>query len=194
MNNKLALIIGLTLAASTLTAHAGDIPLQGPLPFSSMDSNGDNKVTPQEYVDAHNQRKQLREQAGMPKQRRSTPAFTDFDSNADGILTEQELNEGRQAMGRGGQQAGMGMGGGGQRGRNMPSFADFDSNGDGKLMKEEFYDARAQRMYKRADEGYPLRNAAQAPDFESIDSNGDGVIDEQEFSTHQAEHMRMRQR
>ena len=88
-------------------------------------------------------------------------------------------------MGPGG---GMGKG----MGRNMPSFAEFDLNGDGTLAKEEFYDARAKRMYDRAEQGYPLRNAATAPSFEEIDTNSDGKVDPDEFKTHQAQHRQMR--
>jgi Ca2+-binding EF-hand superfamily protein len=74
------------------------------------------------------------------------------------------------------------------RGRNMPSFSDFDLNGDGVLLKEEFYDARAKRMYDRAEQGFALRNADKAPAFESVDTNGDGKVDAKEFEYHQQQH------
>ena len=78
------------------------------------------------------------------------------------------------------------------KGRNMPTFTDFDLNADGTLKKEEFYDARAKRMYDRAEKGYPLRNAAKAPAFEGIDTDKNGEISPTEFSAHQAEHKKMR--
>ncbi len=181
---------------------AGDIPLRGPIPFESFDTNGDNKIDPAEYVKAHNLRIKMRNDAGMPAKRRATPSFTDFDSNGDSLISRQELQKGHSEMSRGGQQ-GQGMRGGGQgtgmgpgsgmgQGRNMPSFSDFDLNGDGVVLKQEFYDARANRMYRRADEGYALRNAANAPSFESVDENNDGKIDPKEFKQHQTEHHQSR--
>lgn len=179
-------------------AVAQDMPLRGPIPFESFDSNSDNMISPQEYVEAHNLRKKLRSEQGLPMPRRATPSFTDFDSNGDSLISRDELEVGRQAIGRRGQSGkGMGMGQGiGQgkgMGRNMPEFSEFDLNGDGVLLKEEFYDARAKRMYRRAEQGYPMRNAAKAPAFETVDSNGDGRISPDEFSAHQAEHRRMMQ-
>jgi Ca2+-binding EF-hand superfamily protein len=183
--------------------QAAEPALTGPIPFESFDSNNDNMISPQEYVETHNLRKKLREKAGMPMKRNPTPGFTDFDSNGDNLISREELEAGRQAMGRGGQGMGRGMGMGQGMGpgmgmgkgmgRNMPSFSDFDLNGDGVLLKEEFYDARAKRMYDRAEQGYPLRNAANAPDFETVDSNGDGKISEQEFREHQRQHRMMMQ-
>ena len=75
---------------------------------------------------------------------------------------------------------------------NMPTYADFDLNGDGALLREEFYEARGQLMRKRAEQGYPMRNAANAPPFERVDVNRDGKITQQEFSDYQAVHRQMR--
>ncbi len=71
-----------------------------------------------------------------------------------------------------------GMGGGMQ---NRASFGEFDLNGDGVITKNEFMHMRTYRQEKRAQEGYQMRNAANAPSFESIDANGDGKISSKEF-------------
>lgn len=180
--------------------NAGDMPLRGPLGFETFDANGDNMISPQEYVETHNKRKQLREQAGMPIKRMPTPSFTDFDSNGDNLISKEELETGRQAMGRGmmgqGKGSGRGMGPCGRGmggGFNMPAFGDFDINKDGVLKKDEFLEARGKRMAKRSEQGYALRNAASAPSFEDIDSDGNGEISEQEFAEHQRQHRMMRQ-
>ena len=146
-------------------------------------------------------RQKMRADAKMPASRMMEPGFNYFDVDGDNLVNRKELDEGRAAWqesrgsGQGmGQGSGMGPGGGLGKGmgRNMPSFAEFDLNGDGTLAKEEFYDARAKRMYDRAEQGYPLRNAATAPSFEEIDTNSDGKVDPDEFKTHQAQHRQMR--
>jgi hypothetical protein len=45
-------------------------------------------------------------------------------------------------------------------------------------------------MRERAQQGYPMRNAANAPPFESVDGDGDGVVSPDEFAAAQAEHRR----
>jgi Ca2+-binding EF-hand superfamily protein len=72
-------------------------------------------------------------------------------------------------------------------GRNMPSFADFDLNGDGVIAETEFYEARAARIAKHAEEGRKMRNLANAPSFDDIDTDDDGSVSPDEFSAHQTE-------
>ena len=79
---------------------------------------------------------------------------------------------------------GMGKG----KGMNMPSFTDFDLDGDGKIVSEEFYEARAERITKHAQEGRQMKGLANAPTFEDIDTDDDGGISAEEFAAHQAEH------
>jgi hypothetical protein len=79
---------------------------------------------------------------------------------------------------------GMGKG----KGMNMPSFTDFDLDGDGKIVSEEFYNARAERITKHAQEGRQMKGLANAPTFEDIDTDDDGSISAEEFAAHQAEH------
>ena len=70
------------------------------------------------------------------------------------------------------------------------TFGACDQNGDGGLTQQEFYDARAQRMRERAQQGYPMRNASNAPPFEDVDGDGNGVVSPDEFTAAQAEHRR----
>lgn len=74
------------------------------------------------------------------------------------------------------------------KGNNMPAFTDFDLDGDGKIVSEEFYQARADRIAKHAQEGRKMKGLANAPAFEDIDTDDDGGISVEEFAAHQAEH------
>lgn len=73
-------------------------------------------------------------------------------------------------------------------GRNMPSFAEFDLDGNGILTEQEFYEARSQRIQQRVQQGYPMRNLANAPAFQAIDLDGDGRVTPEEFAAAQAQH------
>ena len=74
--------------------------------------------------------------------------------------------------------------------RGPMTFDAFDQNGDGAITEQEFYDARAQRIRERAQQGYPMRNAPNAPSFESVDSDGNGLVSPDELTAAQAEHRR----
>ena len=169
---------------------AEDIPLRGPIPFETMDKNGDKMLSPDEYIEAHNERMKMRMNQGMRMRDTMHPGFTYFDQDFDNKISQEELEKGRAAWKERNQQMGMGSKGTGMgRGRNMPSFEDFDSNKDGVLLKDEFYDARAKRMYDRAEQGYRLKRAVDAATFEEIDTNGDMKISKEEFEAHQADCM-----
>ena len=179
---KLQAPLSLLILACPWILQAEDIPMTGPMPFKSMDSNGDNVISPDEYVRAYNQRKKMQQKAGLRHTMRE-PGFLYFDVNGDNRISAQELTDGRiklrqqksgtgrvggQGMGPGmgmGRGRGQGQGQGMAPGRNMPKFSDFDLNNDGVLHKDEFYEARAKRMYMRADQGFPMKNAASAPQF-----------------------------
>ncbi len=189
----IALTIACTLGPM-LTASAQP-PMGGPMTFGAFDQNGDGAVTEQEFASAHAERMASRQNQAPPMQGAfNPPAFSDFDLDGDGRMTEAEFAAGRQARMQGRPGMGMGMGPsmrpGMGWGRNMPTFSTFDINGDGGVTKQEFYDARAQRMRERAQQGYPMRNAANAPPFESVDGDGDGVVSPDEFAAAQAEHRR----
>ena len=77
-------------------------------------------------------------------------------------------------------------------GRNMAGFSTFDLNGDGRVEEKEFNEARKRRMQQRAEQGYPMRNAANAPAFADFDANGDGSVSPLEFSDFRARRWRER--
>jgi len=72
---------------------------------------------------------------------RNRPAFSEFDLNGDGKITEKEFNEARSKRISERAQQGYQM-------RNLgsaPSFADMDANGDGEISTEEFAAHQSQR-------------------------------------------------
>jgi len=73
--------------------------------------------------------------------------------------------------------------------RGPMNFATFDQNGNGVVTEQEFDAARAERIQTRAQQGYQMRNLANAPSFEEIDQNGDGLVNPEEFAQAQAAHM-----
>ena len=193
---------------SVLCVQAADIPLRGPIPFEAFDKDSNKMISPQEFVETHNLRKKMRTDVNMPSGRGSR-SFTFFDTNGDNQISKDELDMNRGAMwqnnpqgqgmrpgmGRGmGPGMGRGMGPGMNRGRQMPDFADIDLNGDGALQREELLKAREERMRRRAEQGYMMRNAANAPTFTAIDANHDGKVTEEEFAAHQAMRRQMRGR
>jgi Ca2+-binding EF-hand superfamily protein len=72
---------------------------------------------------------------------RNRPAFSEYDLNGDGKITEKEFNEARSKRISERAQQGYQM-------RNLgsaPSFADIDTNGDGEISTEEFAAHQSQR-------------------------------------------------
>ncbi|ADC61581.1 EF-hand domain-containing protein [Allochromatium vinosum] len=90
------------------------------------------------------------------------------------------------------QPPGGGWGPGGGMGWQAPAFTEFDLDGNGVLTETEFYQARAQRIAERSQQGYAMRGLSNAPEFSAIDRNGDGQVDATEFATAQAQHRQQR--
>lgn len=192
--NKILPVLLLSITAFiTTVVHAETIPMRGPIPFAVFDKDSNKMISPQEFVETHNLRIKMRNDANMPSGR-NMRSFTHFDINGDNQISEDELNKNRgfmrnQRMMQSGDQ-GRGM----NPGRQIPKFTDFDLDGNGALLKDEFYKAREQRMRQRAEQGYRMRNAASAPPFGILDGNSDGKVTEEEFLAFQKMHRQMRAR
>ncbi|MDH5710732.1 MAG: EF-hand domain-containing protein [Gammaproteobacteria bacterium] len=171
---------GLSLVfASCLTpvlVHADNMPVRGPIPFTTFDKDGNGVVSEQEFNTAREER--------LKKMAEAAPSFADLDSNHDGQLTADELAAGRKTRMEEfyKKNAGMRM--------HMPSYADFDLDGDGKITEKEFTEAHNKRMDERTKQGYMMKKYGMHS-FSDIDTDGNGEISEQEFATHQ-EQCRMR--
>jgi len=192
---SLPCVLALSMAAMTapLALWGQPITAGGPVTFSDFDQNGDGSISESELAAVRAERQSQRAQQGMPMRGAATaPSFSDFDQDGDGQISPDEFNslqqqrmQQRPGMGSG---MGPGMGPGMGRGMGMPSFSTFDLDGDGILTQDEFNKAHSQRMQQRAQQGYPMRNAAYAPGFETFDRDGDGRVNASEFAAAQAEH------
>ncbi len=116
--------------------------------FGKVDLDKDKKISQVEMSRTLNKemeirlnKQQNRMDAGKglgPGMGRNMPTFSEFDLDADGDITETELNEARgqrisERAKKGFRMQGLG---------SSPTFADMDSDGDGKLTPEEFKEAQ----------------------------------------------------
>ena len=114
------------------------------------------------------------------QQRHSPPAFSDFDTNGDGFISEEEFNTFRAARMATMAEAGKPMKGA----ATAPAFSDLDTDGDGKLNEAELVagqKAHKQAMHEQRGKGMKM------PTFGDLDLDGDGCINADEFARHQAE-------
>lgn len=104
--------------------------------FSSFDTNGDGKITPEEFAAFQNARIGNSQGQGCKcvNKRRNRSTFADFDLNGDGVITKTELLEVRAKKQQARASAGYPM----RKASNAPSFESIDRNGDGKITPEEF--------------------------------------------------------
>ena len=189
------LMIAVASVITPLSAQSEELPERGPIPFSAFDQDGSGFITQEEFDTVRAQRMAEKAADGRPMRgAASAPSFSEFDKDADGQLSPDELAAGQQAQMEKRRSMGYGMsqgqGSAMNKGMNMPAFSDCDLNGDGKILEEEFYQARNKRMSERAEQGYQMRNAAKAPPFSVVDANGDGEISAEEFAAHQAQMMK----
>lgn len=203
--NPAGLLTVLVMTFAPMAVQAQEIPARGPIPFGAYDKDGNSQISEDEFNQVRDERMSAKAVEGKPlRGAANAPSFSSFDTNKDGQLSKQELMSGqktqmekRRGMGQGmGQGRGMGKGQGMNKrmGENMPAFSDYDLNGDGKLREKEFDEARSQRITKRAQQGYQMKNIGQAPGFAEIDADGNGEIDSKEFETHQLQHRKQRAR
>lgn len=118
-------------------------------------------------------------------------AFTDFDVNGDGSISESEFN-----TVRGQHMAARAAEGGKMRcAAEAPAFADLDTDGNGQLSADELSAGQKAHMEKcRAMHGQMSESAAKGghhhmPKFTDFDSDGNGMISEQELNDARAKRM-----
>jgi len=71
----------------------------------------------------------------------------------------------------------------------MP-FSVIDKNNDGIVSESEFYDMRAAKMTKKAEQGKLMKNAGNAPSFTDFDTNNDGKLSKSELKAAQKKMMK----
>lgn len=186
---KLGLLVVGSLVVVSTSAFARDLPLRGPIPFSNYDTNKDGAVSESEFNDVRATRMSEKASQGMPmKNAANAPAFSEFDADHDGKLTQNELLEGQNKQmqknraNMGSPQMGNNMKG---MGRNAPTFESYDLNSDGFLTESELDEARVKRMAEKASEGKMMKNSGNQTKFSDIDTNGDAKVSKEEFLANQ---------
>jgi Ca2+-binding EF-hand superfamily protein len=118
------------------------------------------------------------------------PAFSEFDLDGDGVVSEDEFNTFRaarhEAMAREGRPM-KGM-------ASAPAFGDIDTDGDGQLTEAELTAAQHAHMKvmheAHGEMGHDKRcgmhRGKGMPAFQDVDTDGDGCISPAEFDAHHA--------
>jgi len=126
--------------------------------------------------------------------KKGPPAFSDFDLNGDGYVSEEEFNTVKAARMKARAEAGKPMKGA----ATAPTFSDLDTDGDGRLSEDELIagqKAHRKAMHARHGKGggHGMRQGQyhgkgmKMPTFDDLDLDGDGCINSDEFAKHQAE-------
>lgn len=181
---KLGLVLASSISVISSAMLAQDLPLRGPIPFTSFDKNNDGSISKDEFYNTRAVRKSKKESQGMPmRNAANAPDFSVLDSDNDGKLSKVELLEGQNKQ----MQKNRANRGPGQRAmrRNMPTFESFDLNSDGHLTQNEMNEARAKRMQLKTSQGKMLRNSGNKSKFSDIDTDNDGKVSKQEFNSNQ---------
>jgi hypothetical protein len=116
----------------------------------------------------------------------SPPPFSDFDSDGDGFVSEEEFTATRTARMAAMAEAGKPMKGA----ATAPAFSDLDTDGDGVLSEAEL--TAGQKAHMKAMREQHQGQGMKMPTFADLDLDGDGCINPEEFATHQAERHGMR--
>lgn len=113
----------------------------------------------------------------------SPPAYSDFDKNGDGVVSEEEFTEFRAARMAAMAEAGKPMKGA----ASAPAFSDLDTDGDGVLSEAELVAGqKAHRQAMRDMHKGSQGKGMNKPTFGDLDLDGDGCINAEEFAVHQA--------
>jgi hypothetical protein len=121
----------------------------------------------------------------------SPPPFSEFDTNGDGFVSEDEFTATRAARMQAMAEAGRPMKGA----ATAPAFSDVDTDGDGKLTEAELTAAQQAHMKSMHEShksqgmhaGKKHGKGMKMPAFADLDLDGDGCIGPEEFARHQAE-------
>lgn len=91
MKSLKILTFGLCLIGTTMLV-AETLPLRGPLPFDTYDKDSNNVITKKEFDLIKIERKNQKSESGrLMRNISNSPTFADIDTNADGIITRDEL-------------------------------------------------------------------------------------------------------
>jgi Ca2+-binding EF-hand superfamily protein len=170
-------------------ASAEQLPMRGPIPFSSYDRNGNAIIDKQEFSAVQAERNQQRSMLHIPKSYTpEPPVFADYDRNGDGGITADELLAGQKAqmlkranMLDTGKPNGIGQG-------HIPLFSEYDLNNDGVLMEHEYIQAQQARVNARQKEGFMMRGLGNGKPFSTYDLDADGEVTPEEFSKAESLH------
>jgi len=102
---KALLIVTLIVTGALAVGQGNMMPS-----YSDFDSDGDGKITQQEFKSTQQKRMQEQSKSGkMMRNADNAPQFSDIDTNKDGIIDKKEFQT-HQANRKGGRGQGMGQG------------------------------------------------------------------------------------